>query len=69
LDGVEYQVYFRVKREKDRLIKLLRGMPLGVVRHVSVTRGVVYAFVRPDPGLIGGVVQGMFRLAVDSSLP
>ncbi len=64
LNGVEYDVFFKRKEDKDRLIKLISGLPVEKIKHVSVTPStrVIYAYIVPDRRTIEEVIPRMFRI-------
>jgi len=67
VDGTEFRVYYKKKRDKDRLLKYLSGLPVDKVKHVSVTPStrVVYAFVVPEKRVIEEVIPKMVQIARD----
>jgi len=64
LNGVEYEIFFKKREDKDRLINLLSGLPAEKIKHFSITPStrVVYAFITPDRRLIQELIPRMFKI-------
>lgn len=67
LDGVEYEVFFKRKEDRNKLIKLVSGLPVEKIKHVSITpsTNVVYAFLTPDSRVIEEIIPRMFKITRD----
>lgn len=67
INGAEFRIYYKKKRDMDRLLKHLSGLPVGRIKHVSVTPStrVIYAFVVPEKRVIEEVVPRLLQIARD----
>jgi hypothetical protein len=65
VNGAEFKVYYKKKRDRDKLLKHLNGLPVDKVKHISVTPStrVVYAFVAPEKRVIKEVIPRMVQIA------
>jgi hypothetical protein len=65
INGAEFQVFYKKRRDKDKLLKHLSGLPVDKVKHISVTPStrVIYAFVVPDKRVIEEVIPRLLQIA------
>ncbi len=64
LNGLEYDVFFKKKEDKDKLIKLISGLPVEKIKHISITPStrVIYAFITPEKRVIQEIIPRMFKI-------
>ncbi len=65
INGINFIAYYRRKSDLERLVKLLEGMPLEGLKHLSVTPStrVIYAFITPEKGIVEKVYPKMLNVA------
>ncbi len=65
VDSVEFQIFYKRRRDVDVLLAYLKRLPVNSIKHLSVTPStkVVYAFVIPSREVIEKVLPELKELA------